>query len=137
MSAVDGFGCQFLRSDGESPATYTATAGVTSVGGPEIERENYETTAHDSAEKWRTFLGGLKDGGEVSLELRYDPRDHDTLIEDFEDDEPRDYRLIWPEITGAQWDFQAILTGFSPEGPFDDLLSAEVTFKVSGKPVIS
>lgn len=137
MAGVDGYGCQLQRSNMEESPTFTAIAGVTNLGGPEIEREAYESTHHGSPDGWREFVGGLKDGGEVSAEVRYDPRVHDALIADFEDDEPRDYRLVWPTITGAQWEFSAILTGFSPEGPHDDLLAAELTFKVTGKPVIS
>lgn len=137
MAGVDGFGCLFQRSDMGGPAAYATVAGVTNVGGPEIEREAYDTTAHDNPDTWRTFIGGLVDGGEVSLEVRYDPRVHDALLADFEDPEPRDYRLIWPDITGAQWDFKAVMTGFAPEGPVDDLLTAELTFQVSGKPNFS
>ncbi|GAA1015899.1 hypothetical protein Aple_010750 [Acrocarpospora pleiomorpha] len=137
MSGVDGYGCQLQRSDMGSPATFTTIAAVTNIGGPEIERETYESTAHDTPDAYREYIAGLKDGGEVSIELRYNPNEHDSLLEDLDDTEARDYQLVWPQITGAMWSFKAWLTGFSPEGPHDDLLSAEVTFKVTGKPVIS
>ncbi|MGC5009748.1 phage tail tube protein [Streptosporangium sp. DT93] len=137
MAGVDGYGCQLLRSDGQVTPVFTAIAGVTNLGGPEIEREAYESTHHGSPDGWREYVGGLKDGGEISIEVRYDPRVHDALVDDFEDTEARDYRLVWPAITGAQWDISAILTGFSPEGPHDDLLAAELTLKVTGKPVLS
>jgi predicted secreted protein len=137
MSGVDGYGCQLQRSDMAAIPVFTSIAGVANVGGPELSRETYDKTHHASPDAWREFAPGLKDGGEVSAEIRYDPRDHDVLIEDFDDDAARDYRLIWPSITAAQWDFKAILTGFSPEGPHDDLLTAEITFKVTGKPVLT
>lgn len=138
MSGVDGYGCQLQRSDmAESSPAFTSIAAVANVGGPELSRETYDATHHNSPDGWREFVGGLKDGGEVSLEVRYDPREHDVLVADLEDDEARDYRLIWPSITGAQWDFAGIMTGFSPEGPHDDLLTAEITIKVTGKPVLS
>lgn len=137
MAGVDGYGCQLQRSDMAGSPTFTAIAGVTNVGGPEIERETYDVTDHSSPDAWREFIGGLKDGGEVSIEVNYDPRVHDVLVADFDDELPRDYRVVWPAITGAQWDFKAIMTGFSPEGPHDDKLAAEVTFKVTGKPVLS
>lgn len=137
MAGLDAFGTLFERGDGALPTeAFTALANVTNIGGPEAERETYDTTAHDSPDGWREFVGGLKDGGEVSLEVNYDPRDHDDLYEDFEDDEPRSYRIVWPNGLGA-WSFKAIMTGFSPEAPHDDKLAAELTFKVSGKPVLS
>ncbi len=137
MSGVDGYGCQLQRSDMAVAPVFTSIAGVANVGGPDLQRETYDATHHASPEAYREFVGGLRDGGEVSLEIRYDPREHDVLAADLDDDVARDYRLIWPAITGAQWDFKGWLTGFSPEGPHDDLLTAEITIKVTGKPTLS
>lgn len=137
MSGLDAFGIALQRGDGVTPTEgFVAIANVTSVSGPEIERETYDVTAHDSADGWREFVGGLKDGGEVSLEVNYDPREHDTLMADFEDDAPRNYKLVFPQALG-EWALKLILTGFSQEAPVDDKLSAELTFKVSGKPVVT
>jgi predicted secreted protein len=115
---------------------FTAIGNVTNVSGPEIERETYDVTAHDSVSGWREFIGGLKDGGEVSIEVNYDPRKHDDLVADFEDAVPRDYKLVFPDGLG-EWALKLILTGFSQEAPVDGQLSAELTFKVSGKPAIT
>ncbi|MDX3550984.1 phage tail tube protein [Streptomyces europaeiscabiei] len=137
MSGVDAFGIALKRGDGATPTeVFTAIAKVTNVGGPEIERETYDVTAHDSLDGWREFIGGLKDGGEVSIEVNYDPRVHDDLVADFEDTEPRNYKITFPNGIG-EWAVKLILTGFSQEAPVDDKLSAELTFKVSGKPAIT
>lgn len=137
MAGIDAFGIQFQRSDMDPDTpTFTAIANVTNVSGPEMERETYDVTAHDSTDGWREFIGGLKDGGEVSLELNYDPRVHDDLVADFEDVEPRDYKIVFPQNLGT-WELKAVMTGFSQEAPVDDKLSAELTFKVSGKPTIT
>ena len=139
MSGLDAFGIAFQRSDMATPTpVFTAIGNVTSVSGPEIERETYDVTAHDSADGWREFIGGLKDGGEVSLEINYDPDKHDVLIADFGDTTARDYKMVWPAAAGGgNWAIKAFLTGFSQEAPVDDKLSAELTFKVTGKPVIT
>lgn len=136
MAGLDAYGVMFERSDMAGSPTFTAIANVTNIGGPELERETHDVTAHDSPDGWREFIGGLKDGGEVTLELNYDPSDHDVLVADFEDDNPRNYRLTWPNGIGDPWTFKAIMNGFSPEAPVDGKLSCEVKFKVSGKPVI-
>ncbi|MDG9705544.1 phage tail tube protein [Streptomyces sp. DH37] len=137
MPGIDAFGIALQRSDMvEASPTFTAIGNVTSVSGPEIERETYDVTSHDSPDKWREFVGGLVDGGEVTLEINYDPSQHDTLIDDFADTEPRDYKLVFPQSLGT-WDLTLLLTGFSPEAPVDDKLTAELTFKVTGKPTIT
>jgi predicted secreted protein len=140
MAGLDAFGIALKRSDMATPgpAAFTAIANVTSVKGPEIERETYDVTAHDSEDGWREYIGGLKDGGEVSLEINYDPRVHDTLVADFDDTVARDYQMVFPDPAGGgMWAFKAFLTGFSQEAPVDDKLSAELTLKMTGKPTIT
>ncbi|NUP21612.1 MAG: outer capsid protein Hoc [Streptomyces sp.] len=137
MAGIDGFGTQFKRGDGAGPEVFTALANVTNVSGPGLSRETIDVTAHDSPDQWMEFIGGLKDGGEVSLDVNYDPADHDALIADFDDDAPRNYQVVFPDVDTTTWAFKAIMTGFEPEAPYDDKLAATLTFKVSGKPTIS
>lgn len=137
MAGLDAFGIQLQRGDGATPTeAFAAIAKVTNVSGPEIERETYDVTAHDSVDGWREFIGGLKDGGEVSLEVNYDPRDHDELVADFEDDAPRNYKLVFPGGLGS-WTLKLVLSGFKQQAPVDDKFSGEIKYKVSGKPVIT
>jgi predicted secreted protein len=137
MAGVNAFGTQLLRGDGASPEVFTAIANVVSIEGPEVERETLDMTAHDTPDGWREFVGGLKDGGEVSVEVNYDPALHDDLIDDFDDPAPRNWKIVFPTSPSVEWEFAAVLTGFSSQAPHDDKLSAEITLKVSGKPVIS
>lgn len=141
MAGRDGFGVTLERSNMTGSPVFAAIGNIVNVGGPEIERETYDVTAHDSTGGWREFIGGLKDGGEVSVELNYDPDIHDVLVGDFDDISARDYRLTWPTVegqaTGARWAFTAFMTGFAPEGPSDDKLACEITFKVTGKPTLT
>lgn len=136
MAGLDAFGTQLQRGDGAGPEVFTAIANVTDITPPGLERETYDVTAHDSEEAWREFIGGLKDGGEVELELNYDPREHDALVADFDDANPRNYKVVWPGTLG-NWAFKALITNFEPEAPHDDKLAASATFKVSGKPVLT
>ncbi|MGC5034105.1 phage tail tube protein [Streptomyces sp. DT190] len=137
MAGLDAFGTQLQRGDGATPGeTFTAIANVTDITPPGLERETLDVTSHGSPDAWREFIGGLKDGGEVEIEINYDPREHDALVADFEDDEPRSYKVVWPKNLG-DWAFKAVLTNFEPEAPHDDKLAASLTFKVSGKPEIT
>ncbi|MGW3936439.1 phage tail tube protein [Streptomyces phaeochromogenes] len=135
MSGENAFGTQLKRGDGEVSEVFTAIADVTNIGGPGLSRETLDVTSHGSPNGWMQFLGGLKDPGEVSADINYQPSVHDVFVDDFEDSEPRNYQLVFPD--GTTWAFPAILTGFEPEAPYDDKLSASLTFKVSGKPTLS
>src|SRR5690606_7776215 len=136
MAGLDAFGIALQRSDMAEPEVFTAIAKATNVSGPETERETYDGTAHDSESGWREFIGGLKDGGEVSLELNYDPRDHAVLMGDYKGTGPRNSKVVFPQDPGA-WAPKLILTGVSHEAPVDDKPSAEATFKAARKPEIT
>ena len=136
MAGIDALGTQLQRSDMAGSPTFTAIANVTEIEGPEFERETIDVTAHDSPNGYREWLGGLKDGGEVSLTVNYDPGDHDAIFDDLGDTVARDYKVVWPGGIG-NWAFKAFLTGFSPSAPIDDKLSAELTLKVTGAPTIT
>ncbi|MEV4672165.1 phage tail tube protein [Actinomadura sp. NPDC049382] len=138
MAGIDGFGTALQRGDGATPTeVFTTIANVTSINPPSMERETLDVTAHDTANGWREFVGGLKDGGEVSADVNYDPAEHDVLVADFDDENPRNYRIVFPDPDATTWSFSAILTGFEPEAPFDDKLAASLTWKVTGKPTLT
>ncbi|MFZ3494625.1 phage tail tube protein [Streptomyces sp. 5.8] len=137
MAGLDAFGTQLQRGDGATPTeNFTPIANVTDITPPALERETIDVTAHDSTDAWREHIGGLKDGGEVSIDVNYDPREHDGLFADFADSLPRNYKVVWPGTLG-EWSFAALLTAIEPEAPHDDKLAASLTFKVSGKPTIT
>ncbi|MFJ9027563.1 phage tail tube protein [Streptomyces sp. NPDC102274] len=136
MAGLDAFGTQLKRSDMATTPVFAAIANVTNITPPGLERETLDVTSHGSPDAYREFAGGLKDGGEVSIDVNYDPRVHDALVADFADSEPRDYKIVWPKTLG-EWEFTALLTGFEAEAPHDEKLAASLTFKVSGKPVIT
>lgn len=137
MAGMDGFGVQLQRGDGEAVEVFTAIADITNLSGPGLSRETLDVTSHGSPDGWMEFLGGLKDPGEVSADINYQPALHDVLVADFDDTAPRNYKIVFPDTPATTWSFPAIITGFEPESPYDDKAAASLTFKVSGKPVIS
>lgn len=137
MAGVNAFGTELRRGDGEDPEVFTALADVTTVGGPSISRETIDVTSHGSEDAWMEFLGGLKDAGEISLDVNYDPAQHDTLMADFNDEAPRNYELAFPTSPETVRVLELILTGFESDAPHDDKLSASLSFKITGIPDIT
>ncbi len=141
MSGRDAFGTLFQRATTLSPGTtYETIANVTGINGPERTRETIDVTAHDSPDGWMEFIGGLKDGGEVSLDINYDPAEatHD-LDDDFDDEAPRNYRIIILPGTEDEhtWQIKGILTTLGDEFPYDDKMARSLTVKVTGKPTLT
>jgi len=141
MSGRNAFGTQFKRGDGATPTeVFTTLANVTTISGPSRSRETLDVTSHGSVDGWMEFIGGLKDGGEISLELNYDPAEetHD-LDDDFDDDDPRNYQIVILPGTEDEhtWSVAGILTEVGDEFPYDDKMARSITIKVSGKPTLA
>lgn len=139
MAGRDAFGTQLRRGD-NAGTVFTTIANVTSIGGPERSRDTIDVTAHDSPGGWMEFIGSLKDGGEISCDINYDPAEltHD-LDDDFDDVDPRKWHIVILPGTEDEhtWALNAILTKLGDEFPYDDKMARSMTLKVSGKPVLT
>lgn len=137
MPGQDAFGTQFKR-DTTGGGSFSTIANVSDLSGPEREREAIEVTSHDSPDQYREFVKGLKDGGEVSVTINFDPTNttHQSLDADFEERDLRDYQIVILPGTADEWtwEFTALITSISESYPVDDRMEREVTVKISGKP---
>src|SRR5690606_34706102 len=134
MPVLDGFGVVLNREITPGGGVYAAIANITNLICQSIKREQSDVTSHDSPGQREESVFGIKRSGEVSVDVNYDPSEHDALLDDFSSSEPRSYQIVWPDALATTWTFDAGLTGFEPEAPFDDKLAASLTFKVSGPP---
>jgi predicted secreted protein len=114
-------------------------AGLTSIGGIDKSADTLDTTTLDSNGGYRTFTGGFKDGGEVSLSGYFGPGDAGQLALDaaYESGNAEAFEIIFPSALGASWVFSGVVTAFSTGAELEDLVSFEATVKVSGKPSLS
>jgi predicted secreted protein len=113
----------------------TAVANLTSIGGLDLSADTIETTTLDSPDGFRTYTGGLKDGGDVSLSGYFDPTSHEGLYTDFGAGTQSTYTIEFP--MGAKWTFEGIVTGYNTGAEMEDNVSFEATIKVSGKPTLT
>lgn len=112
-------------------------AGLTSISGLDLTAETLDVTTLSSDGGYREFIGGFKDGGEVSISGYFEPGDADgqvALHDAFEAGEAIPFSIIFPQ--GAAWSFNGVVTGFSTGAELEDIVSFEGTIKVSGKPTL-
>lgn len=131
--AFIGHGTLFQLLGNESPADWETVAEVKNVTPPGISRDLPDATHMQSPDGYREFILGLKDGGEISLELNFTEASVATMMAEFAKSEMSQCRIVLP--TGATWEATVGLSGFESEDPVDDIVTATATFKVSGKPV--
>lgn len=124
-------------SIGETPTT---VAGLTSINGLELSADTIDVTSLDSVGGYREFLGGFKDGGEVTLEGYFDPttgKGQKELYDLFESGEVEAFVITFPAKLGASWEFDGIVTAFGTGADLEDPLSLSCTIKVSGRPQLT
>jgi len=142
--AMIGHGTRFQIYDADaSPPAWVTVAEIVSVTPPSMTRDTVDATHAESPEKWREYIPGLRDGGEVSLEMNFIPdgAGTTTIMQTFNKDTVVTCRIIFPDgdpeaspITATVWQFSGFCTNFAPAAPFDNKMSATATFKLSGKP---
>lgn len=148
-AAVRAIGTLLKRGDGGGPENFTTVAEVTNITGPGLSQAMIDTTSHESP-NWREFITGLADGGQVSFDINYIPDNasHNViagLLKDFKDQAdgtlltPRNYQIVFPDVSNTVWTFAAWISDFEPTAPAtgDDKLSASVTMKVTGEPTLA
>jgi len=135
-------GTLLKTGDGTSPEVFTTIAQVVSIGGPSLSLDPLDVTSHSSLEGNKEFVGGLIDGGELTLEINFDPADatHNQaagLLKLLKDRTIRNFELVFSDTASTKWTIPALVTGFEPGAPVDGKLSASVTLKVSGVPTLA
>ncbi len=136
-------------SDGGSPETFFKVASCGDTSGPKKKVTTIDVTTHDTDDNYMDFIASLKDGGEVSLALVFDPNDitHSeaaTVVGTnagglnylFEQRVKRSMRLALPVSPAARWAFTGLVTAFEPDMKVTDALRANCTIKVSKKPTL-
>lgn len=134
-----GYSTLFKTGNGASPEVFTTLSEVTNITPPALARDTVDATHEESPGAWREFIAGLKDGGEISLDLNFVPGGAAaaSLMGELDLDGPlavKNRQILFPD--GCYFAFAGILTAFEPDAPIDDKMSASVTIKVTGKPIL-
>ncbi len=140
MAKKSAFGSKVAIQANQS-GSYTDIANIKDITGPEITRETIDVTGHNSPDGYSEFLSGIGDGGELSFEMEFDPglAAHDDLIDYASDGGLHNFYLKAPGWVstsgGGYWAFAGLFTSVGQSFPVKGAIMANVTIKVSGKPV--
>lgn len=133
--AVSGKGTLFRKWDASVPG-WTNISEVISVSGPNKSRETIDVTSLDSTGGYREFVGSFRDGGTVSLAMIFRRDTYDIMNDDFESDTVQSYEIILPDAEITTIEFDGLVTEVPLEIVADDAIKANVTIKVTSKPVV-
>jgi predicted secreted protein len=115
----------------------TTVAEVTSISGIDLSADSIDVTTHGSTSRYREFIQGLRDGGEISIEGNYTTASSSLIVTQLNTSATVTAVITLP-TTPSTTAFTAtvITTGFSTEAPVDGVIPFTATFKVSGVPSI-
>lgn len=108
--------------------TYNATP-------PSDKDDQVDATHFQSPNRYREFIAGLTDAGEASVEMNYVPGSPTDRFLTSIKSKRLIVRLTFPN--GVQIIFMASRSGYERSVPNDDKMTATLTLKVSGEPVIT
>lgn len=133
MSRYGALGTVLARWD-VSTGAFVTVAQVGSLEAPALAGEIEDTADHDVT--WRDGVATVKDVGEVSMTLHFDPglTGHVALATALRTKALQLWRLTFPDSGSTQWSFRAFVTGFQPMAPMDGKLTAEVSLQGTGEP---
>lgn len=113
-------------------------AELTNITGPSEKADQIDSSNLSST--FRTFIVGLRDAGELSLEGSLYPGDtlgQVAMHADLASGTERAYVLTFPPSMGASISFQGLVTAFSTGTPMEDKVPFSATIKISGVPTLN
>jgi predicted secreted protein len=118
-------------------AAGTEVGELTGITGPSMSGETIDVSNHESADGFREFISGMKDGGEISMEGNFIEGDagQAALLASLISGAVESFVVLFTD--GAQFAVSGIVTAFEPDAPFDGKISFSATIKVTGKPAFT
>jgi predicted secreted protein len=132
-AAIAGVGTAFKRGNGASPEVFTAIAEVNSITGPGMTRDFIDVTSLDSTGGYREFIGGFRDGGQLTLNMNFTYAGYNAMLTDYESDDAVNYQIVLSDSTETTIDFAAFVTDLPLDIKPDDRVTVSVTLKITGQ----
>lgn len=134
-----------------SPSVYNVIANVGDLNGPTMNGEVVDVTSHSTGSPWRQRIVTLLNPGEISIPLFFIPSSPGTntpntpfghnastgLLSIFTSRALESYSVTFPDAAATTWYFSGYITNFSQTAPVAGVLTAQVTFTMTGAPILA
>ena len=115
----------------------TTILNIISITGPNQARDSIDISTMDSTDKWREFIPGMLDAGELTFEVNYDAvsgstaDDLNTLLTATAETVTVTFA---PTNATSSWACSGFITALGFATPFDEKITQPVTIKFTGAP---
>lgn len=141
-NAVYAQGTIIARETTPGSGIYTTIAEAKSITGPAVDRDEIEVTHQQSPAKHREVIAGLRDSGEISFDVNYNPNDatHDAvtgLLSRQISGVIENYKLTFPSSPPKSFICPCFVKSCEPTSPVDGVLNMAVALRVASAPTLA
>lgn len=144
MAGIKAIGSKLSVDTGsEGSPTWTQIANLTTIGEIGLESDEIDVTTLDSADDFKEYIGGAKDGGTIDLEGNIVTDDGLTQLYTLANSrEAKKFKVEYPTKTGETTPASWAITGYiasckDGEKTVDGLLTFSASIRVSGAPTFT
>jgi len=127
-----GYGMSISYDDGGGMEEF---AQVVNIPFPEVNTDEVERTHLQSPDRYREFVKGWRDGGEIQIDLRFTEASYAAALALAELDDNIDFQIDFP--SGASIEFEGFVKVVGGSKQLEDVIAFQITIRVSGKPTFT
>lgn len=113
---------------------------VTAIGDVDISADTVDASIYNDPDKFKKYLLGYMDAGEIPITCNFDVSDTDGQIAyttDFYAQTARTLTITLPTSMGVVWSIPALPVGMSTATPREDKVAITIRVKPTGKPTLT
>lgn len=144
MAGIKAIGSKLYVNEGTtSSPTWTQIANLTTIGEIGLESDEIDVTTLDSADDFKEYIGGAKDGGTIDLEGNVVTDEGLTAMYTLANSrDVKEFKIEYPaktgETTAAYWTVTGYVSSCKDgEKTVDGLLTFSSGIRVSGAPTFT
>ena len=134
-----------IHGHGTTLAYHGTTVGnIISIGGPDQSRDPIDISTMGSTDKWREFIPGMADAGELTFECNFDGTTVSSMLNTQLDATytrttatTNNVVVTFSDTDTATFTCDGFITALGHAIPFDDKVTQSVTIKLDGSPTFA
>lgn len=118
-----------------SPVVWVTLSETTTLSLPPVSRDTIDSSHECAPNEWRTFVTGLKNGGEISVEMNFIKAQYNTLLGEFATQTSKPRRIVY--LDGSYFTFNGTLISMEAPIATAGKLLVVAKFKIDGEPALT
>ena len=134
-----------------SPMIFNTIANIGDLTGPSLSSTIVDVTSHPTGAPWVQRIVTILDNGDIALPLFFIPSSPGSdgtpstpfghngstgLLSVFTQRQLREYSVVFPDPANTTWYMQGYISKFSMKAAVKGVLTADITFSMTGEPIV-